>query len=71
MESSESNKYQDGVGAKTVANLVSGRFGKVEADDMLKQQRTNLLLGKAFALAIVDSRHHRFFMQKLGDSDEP
>lgn len=55
----------------TVANPVPGHYGADQGDDMLEQQKTDLLLKNEFALAIVDSRQRRYCIQKLAGSTQP
>lgn len=58
-------------GLMTVANVVMGRFGAVEVDDLLEQQVTGLFLRKGFALAITDGHHRRSSIPNLTYSGEP
>lgn len=67
-ESLKSSKDQYGSGLVIVADTLSRRFSAAKVDDMLKQQRMNLLVRKEFALAILEGRQRRLSIPKPADS---
>lgn len=57
------------IGLINVANLVSGRFGVAEVDDILEQSEAYLLL-KEIALATLNDLRRRCCIRKLAYSDK-